>query len=274
MPDATSRSRPGVTGDLGRGEPLPSRGRMRAEVAIVLGLSLGASAVYSIVSIVNRLTRTEALADQKATLNNSLSERPAFDLVYQVLGVVFDLMPVALVVFLLWRSAAPRLGRLGIDATRPWRDGLGGVALAAAIGIPGIAVYLGGRALGISVDVVPTNLDAYWWTVPVLLLSALRAALTEEVIVVGYLFARLGDLGWGRWKIIVGSALLRGSYHLYQGFGAFIGNVAMGIVFGWLYTRFGRLVPLIVAHFLLDAAIFIGYPWAAATFPMLFGPSV
>ena len=274
MPDATSRSRPGVTGDLGRGEPLPSRGRMRAEVAIVLGLSLGASAVYSIVSIVNRLTRTEALADQKATLNNSLSERPAFDLVYQVLGVVFDLMPVALVVFLLWRSAAPRLGRLGIDATRPWRDGLGGVALAAAIGIPGIGVYLGGRALGISVDVVPTNLDAYWWTVPVLLLSALRAALTEEVIVVGYLFARLGDLGWGRWKIIVGSALLRGSYHLYQGFGAFIGNVAMGIVFGWLYTRFGRLVPLIVAHFLLDAAIFIGYPWAAATFPMLFGPSV
>jgi len=274
VPDATSRSRPGVTGDLGRGEPLPSRGRMRAEVAIVLGLSLGASAVYSIVSIVNRLTRTEALADQQATLNNSLSERPAFDLVYQVLGVVFDLMPVALVVFLLWRSAAPRLGRLGIDATRPWRDGLGGVALAAAIGIPGIGVYLGGRALGISVDVVPTNLDAYWWTVPVLLLSALRAALTEEVIVIGYLFARLGDLGWGRWKIIVGSALLRGSYHLYQGFGAFIGNVAMGIVFGWLYTRFGRLVPLIVAHFLLDAAIFIGYPWAAATFPMLFGPSV
>ena len=274
MSDAASRSRPNVTSELDRDELPPSRGRMRAEVAIVLGLSLGASAVYSIVSIVNRLTRTEALADQKATLNNSLSERPAFDLVYQVLGVVFDLMPVALVVFLLWRSAAPRLGRLGIDATRPWRDGLGGVALAAAIGIPGIGVYLGGRALGISVDVVPTNLDAYWWTVPVLLLSAMRAALTEEVIVVGYLYARLGDLGWGRWKIIVGSALLRGSYHLYQGFGAFIGNVAMGIVFGWLYTRFGRLVPLIVAHFLLDAAIFIGYPWAASTFPMLFGPSL
>ena len=274
MSDAASRSRPSVTTDLDRGDVLPSRGRMRAEVAIVLGLSLGASAVYSIVSIVNRLTLTEALADQKATLNNSLSERPAFDLVYQVLGVLFDLMPVALVVFLLWRSAAPRLGRLGIDATRPWRDGLSGVALAAAIGVPGIGVYLGGRALGISVDVVPTNLDAYWWTVPVLLLSALRAALTEEVIVVGYLYARLGDLGWGRWKIIVGSALLRGSYHLYQGFGAFIGNVAMGIVFGWLYTRFGRLVPVIVAHFLLDAAIFIGYPWAASTFPMLFGPSL
>ena len=251
----------------------PSRGRIRAEVAIVLGLSLGASAVYSVVSITNRLTLPEALGDQKATLNNSLSARPAFDLVYQLLGVFFDLMPVALVVFLLWQASAPRLGRLGIDATRPWRDGLGGLALAAAIGIPGLGVYLGGRALGISVDVVPTNLDAYWWTVPVLLLSAVRAALTEEVIVVGYLYARLRDLGWGRWNIIVGSALLRGSYHLYQGFGAFIGNFLMGVVFGWLYTRFGRLVPIIVAHFLLDAAIFIGYPWAAATFPALFGAS-
>lgn len=250
-----------------------SRARIRFEIAIVLGLSLGASAVYSVVSIVNRLTLAEALGDQKASLNNSLSARPAFDLVYQVLGVFFDLMPVALAVFLLWQATRPRLGRLGIDAARPWRDGLAGLALAAAIGLPGIGVYLGGRALGISVDVVPTNLDAHWWTVPVLLLSALRAALTEEVIVVGYLYARLGDLGWGRWKIIVGSALLRGSYHLYQGFGAFIGNLAMGIVFGWLYTRFGRLVPLLVAHFVLDAAIFIGYPWAAATFPGLFGAS-
>jgi membrane protease YdiL (CAAX protease family) len=117
----------------------------------------------------------------------------------------------------------------------------------------------------------PAALDTYWWTVPVLILSALRAALTEEVIVVGYLYARLQDVGWGRWKIIVGTAVLRGSYHLYQGFGAFIGNLAMGILFGWLYTRYGRLVPLIVAHFLLDAVIFVGYPWAATTFPALFG---
>jgi len=262
-----------VTGDAPSLSGLQSRGRIRFEIAIVLGLSLGASAVYSIVSIVNRLTLPQALADQKATLNSSLSARPTFDLIYQVLAVFFDLMPVALVIFLLWQSSRPHLGRLGIDATRLRRDGLGGIGLAAAIGIPGIAVYLGGRALGISVDVVPTALDTYWWTVPVLILSALRAALTEELIVVGYLYTRLGDLGWGRWKIIVGAALLRGSYHLYQGFGAFIGNFAMGVVFGWLYTRYGRLLPLVVAHFLLDAAIFVGYPWAAATFPDLFGTS-
>ena len=247
-----------------------SPARIRVEILIVLGLSLGASAVYSLVAITNRLTRDEALSAQTATLNISLSSRPTFDLIYQVLAVFFDLMPVALACFLLWQSTRPRLGRLGLDATRPGRDALWGVALAAAIGIPGLAVYLGGRALGLSVNVVPTALDAFWWTIPVLVLSAMRAGITEEVLAVGYLFARLRDLGWGTWQIILTSALLRGTYHLYQGFGGFIGNLAMGIVFGWLYHRFGRLLPLIVAHIAIDTAVFIGYPWAAASFPQLF----
>jgi membrane protease YdiL (CAAX protease family) len=33
----------------------------------------------------------------------------------------------------------------------------------------------------------------------------------------------------------------------------------MGLVFGYLYQRVGRVMPLVVAHFLLDAAIFVGY---------------
>ena len=95
--------------------------------------------------------------------------------------------------------------------------------------------------------------------------------IVEEVLVVGYLFARLRDLGWGKWQIILVSALLRGSYHLYQGFGSFVGNVAMGVLFGWLYARYGRVVPLIVAHFLIDAVTFVGYQWAASALPALFG---
>lgn len=249
---------------------LPSRRRIGAEILIVLGLSLGASAAYSVVSIVNRLTRPEALGDQTTSINNPLSDRPTFDLIYQLMGVFFDLVPVALVGFLLWQVTRPHLGRLGIDFTRPARDAIQGLGLALLVGIPGIGVYLAGRALGISVNVVPNALDTYWWTVPVLLLSALRAGVTEEVIVISYLFARLRDLGWGRWQIILASATLRGTYHLYQGFGAFVGNFAMGVLFGWLYTRYGRVLPLVIAHTVIDAAIFIGYPWAAATFPALF----
>ena len=236
----------------------------------MLGLSLGASAVYSLVAIANRLTREEALRDQTATLNPALSERPVFDLIYRFLDIFFDLVPVVLVVYLLWSAARPHLGRLGIDFQRPGRDTAWGMALALAVGLPGLALYFGGRAGGITVNVVPASLDAAWWIIPILLLSALRAGVTEEVIAVGYLFARLRDLGWGRWQIILSSSVLRGTYHLYQGFGAFIGNIAMGILFGWLYDRYGRLLPLIIAHVFLDAVIFIGYPWAYGAFPALF----
>ncbi|CAN5249187.1 CPBP family intramembrane metalloprotease [soil metagenome] len=237
----------------------------------MLGLSLGASAVYSIVAILNRVTREESLAKQTATLNAPLSERPVFDLIYQFLGIFFDLMPVALVVFLLWQVSTPHLSRLGVDLQHPKRDLGRGVLLALAIGIPGLGVYLASRAIGIGVTVVPTALDSYWWTVPILVLAALRAGLEEEVIAVGYLFARLRDLGWGTWSIIVLTALLRGSYHLYQGFGAFLGNAAMGVLFGWLYSRHGRLLPLVIAHVAIDTAVFVGYPWAASAFPALFG---
>ena len=253
------------------GAALVTRRRLTAEVLIVLGLSLGASAAYSVVAIVDRLTREEALSQQTQTLNSSLNSRPAFDLTYQLMGIFFDLVPVALVGFLLWQATRPHLGRLGIDFTRPGRDSLQGLALALVIGIPGIGLYAAGRALGFTVPVQASGLDAYWWTIPVLVLSALRAGVTEEVIVIGYLFARLRELGWGTWQIIVGSALLRGTYHVYQGFGAFVGNVAMGMLFGWLYSRHGRVLPLVIAHFVIDAAIFVGYPWAAATFPGLFG---
>jgi membrane protease YdiL (CAAX protease family) len=248
----------------------PSRGRLRAEILLVLGLSLGASAVYSIVSILDSVTRAKPLSSQTATLNGALSDRPLFDLIYQFLAIFFDLVPVALVAFLLWNAARPHLARLGLSFQRPVRSILIGLGLALLIGIPGIGVYLGSRALGIGVTVDPSPLNTYWWTIPILVLSALRSALQEEIIVIGYLFARLRDLGWKTWPIILAAAALRGSYHLYQGFGAFVGNFAMGVVFGWLYSRYGRVLPLVIAHFVIDTAIFVGYPWAASAFPGLF----
>ena len=248
-----------------------SRRRIGAEIAIVLLLSLAASAVYAIVAIIYRSVQQPDLSQQTATINRPLSELEIFDLVYRLLSVFFDLVPVALVCYLLWSSARPHLGRLGLTFDRPLRDIGAGLGLALAVGIPGLAAYLGFLAIGINATVVPTTGDTHWWTIPVLLLVAVRAAVTEEVIAIGYLYARLGELGWGRWRIILSSALLRGSYHLYQGYGSFIANVVMGIAFGWLYTRFGRLLPLVVTHFAIDAAVFVGYPWAAATFPAVFG---
>src|SRR5690606_26027 len=108
---------------------------------------------YSVVAIVERMTRPESLSEQTASINRSLNPRPTFDLIYQVMAVFFDLVPVVLVGFLLWQSTRPHLSRLGIDFTKPSRDALGGLGLALVIGIPGIGVYLLGRQLGITVPV-------------------------------------------------------------------------------------------------------------------------
>ena len=251
--------------------PPASRTRLRWEIAIVLALGLGQSAIYSVVQLAYRLTDSTPLADQTTTLNPSRSDRELFDLIYQVLSIGFSLVPVLLVCFLLWQNSRPRLGRLGLDGTRVGRDTSRGILLVLAIGIPGLSLYIVGRMLGWFVAVNPTGLDAHWWTVPILLLSAARASIQEEFVVLGYLFARLKDLGWGLWPIIVATSVLRASYHLYQGPGAFVGNLAMGLLFGWLYSRSGRLMPFLVAHFLIDATVFVGYPWAAATWPALFG---
>lgn len=252
---------------------MSSARRLRLEIFLVLGLSLGASAVYSIVSIVARLTAETPLSNQSAAINQSRATREWLDFTYQFLDVFFGLFVVALALYLLWRPGRSPFRRIGLDLTRPWRDLGAGLALVAVIGVPGLALYAAGRALGWTVAVVPAPLDPHWWTIPILVLAALKAALTEEVIVVGYLFTRLRELGVGPWATIVSSALLRGTYHLYQGFGPFVGNALMGVVFGWCYTRWGRTMPLVIAHWVLDIASFVGYPLAASWWPGLFVPT-
>jgi membrane protease YdiL (CAAX protease family) len=247
-----------------------SAARMRIEVSIVLALSLGASAVYSVVSIVARVTDERPLAQQSAALNQSRATREWLDFTYQFLDVVFGVAIVALVLYLLWLPGRDPFRRIGFDLTQPGRDAASGLLLAAVIGVPGLALYAASRALGFNVAVVPQPLDTYWWTIPILVLAALKAALVEEVVVVGYLFTRLRELGVGPWATIVASALLRGTYHLYQGFGAFVGNALMGVVFGWVYSRWGRTMPLVIAHWILDIVSFVAYPLAASWWPALF----
>jgi membrane protease YdiL (CAAX protease family) len=236
-----------------------SRRRLAVEVWIVLGLSLGQSGVYALVRIVARLTEATPLRDQTATLNPTLSPRPYLDLTYQLLHIGFALLPVALALYLLSDSGRGAVRRIGLGLAPVARTFAAGVGLAALIGVPGLAFYALGRALGITVQVQASALEAYWWTVPVLVLAALQNALLEEVIAVGYLMERLRELAWRRWSIIAASALLRGSYHLYQGVGPFVGNVVMGVVFAEYYRRRRRVAPLVIAHTILDIVAFVGY---------------
>ncbi len=236
------------------------RRTLRSETLLVLALSLGASAVSSLISFVGALTRPGGLKDQAANLNASHAPgRPWLDLSWQVFGIATALVPVFLVAHLLLREGAPGLRAVGLDRDRPGFDLTRGTGVAAAIGGTGLLFYLGVRAAGFNLTVVPESLPDVWWKIPVLIASAVQNAVLEEVVVVGYLLRRLGQLGWTPVAALAASAALRGSYHLYQGVGGLIGNMAMGVVFVLLYRRWGRVGPLVAAHALIDIVAFVGY---------------
>ena len=236
------------------------RRRLVTETLLVLGVSLGASAIWSLLSLVRKLTDPTPLGEQTTAMNTSRApDRPWLDLAYQLADILLPLVPVLLALFLLAQHL-PRPHRLiGLDLTRPGHDLLAGLGLAALIGLPGLALYLGARELGVNTTISAAGLPAIWWGVPVLILAAVGNALLEEVVMVGYLFTRWAQAGWPTVAIIVTSALVRGSYHLYQGFGGFVGNIAMGLVLGLVYARTRRVMPLVIAHTVLDVVAFVGY---------------
>ncbi len=243
------------------GIPELARALLWTELALVLLVSLGRSAIYSVVSIVSALTAPGPLSSQAANLNNSLApDRPWLDLTYQLLRIAFALVPVALAGYLLVRSGT-RLQEVWARGGRwaSWRDLGNGAWLAAGVGSVGVVFYLATFALGTNLTVVAQSLPGEWWQVPVLVLSAAQNAVLEEYVVLGFVLVRLRQLGFGDTAAIGLAALLRGSYHLYQGLGGFVGNLAMGLLFGWLYRRWGRVMPFVVAHTLLDVGAFVGY---------------
>ncbi|MGW4808980.1 CPBP family intramembrane glutamic endopeptidase [Kitasatospora sp. NPDC004272] len=237
----------------------PSRRLLAAELLIVLGLSLGASGITSLISFVGSLTEPAGLGSQVATLNASRAPgRPWLDLAWQLYYVARGLMPVVLVGYLLLREGSS-LRALGFDLRHKLSDLGRGTLVAACIGGSGLALYLAAQAADFNLTVAPSGLPDVWWRIPVLVASAWQNAVLEEVVVVGYLLRRLHQLGWGRPAAVAASAVLRGSYHLYQGVGGLVGNMVMGVVFCLLYRRWQRVGPLVAAHALIDTTAFVGY---------------
>jgi membrane protease YdiL (CAAX protease family) len=231
-----------------------------AEVLLLLGVSIGASALRSTLAISERLTRAEALSQQTAALNVSrLPDRPWFDLADQLLRISLAMVPVLFAIYLLSRYPGGGARLIGLDHRRPGFDLTSGAVLTAVIGIPGLALYVAALHLDLGVRIIPAALAPVWWAVPVLILAAVQNSLLEEVVGVGYLLTRLRELGWHAAAAVGAHALLRGSYHLYQGFGGFIGNALMGVVFALFYLRFKRVMPLVITHALLDVVAFVGY---------------
>ncbi|NIK58843.1 CPBP family intramembrane glutamic endopeptidase [Kribbella shirazensis] len=235
-----------------------SRRVLTREVWLVLALSLGASAVAAIISLTGVLTSGKAISGQTAVIVGSRAPgRPWLDLAWQVFAVVTALVPVALVGHFLARGRES-FRTIGFDLRDRIRDLGRGTAVAAAVGGAGLLFYIGAHATGANLTVDPSQLPGNWWRIPILIAVSAQNAVLEEVIVLGYLNHRLDQLGWSVGRATATSALLRGSYHLYQGLGGFAGNVVMGVIFSYLYRRWGRVMPLVVAHTLIDTAALIG----------------
>jgi membrane protease YdiL (CAAX protease family) len=242
---------------------LPLTGRDRIlqwwEIAAVFAVSLGASGVYALVSFIGSLTAQQSLSAQHVVLNGSQAPgRPLLDLFLQLVSLGSGVAPVLLVFYLLARNGEGP-SSIGVDRSQPGKDLLRGAALAALIGGSGLGLYLAAYKLGFNVNVVAENLPDIWWRFPVLILSALQNGLLEEVLVIGYLLTRLRRLGVSPFWAVAIAAVLRGSYHLYQGFGGFAGNAVMGVIFGVLFLRWRRATPMIIAHTLIDGVAFVGY---------------
>lgn len=230
----------------------------RIEFWLVVMLSLGASAIWSVISLIRKLQQAGGLAASTTTINRPLAETPWVDLISQLASIGLGLVPALLAIYLL------SIDQIRIGLRPRLKDLFQVIIVAAAVGIPGIGLYFLAAGLGLTSQVVPTALGDNWWTIPILLLAALKAGILEEVVVVAFFSEKLKKFRpeLSTAILIIGSALFRASYHLYQGYSAFIGNFVMGLVFAFWYSKTKRVAPLVMAHFLMDAVVFVGYPLA------------
>ena len=218
------------------------------EVGLVLALSLLPSAVNAIITLF------------EAPVANTVvvALYPSVELARQIADIVFTVAPVWLV-FYLARRSGEGLEPFGLGTARLRQDAVLGLVPAVIVSALGLGLYVAAIRRNVNRFVVPVPPLGHWWTIPVLLLGSFQNGLLEEVIVVGYLIRRLEQLRIPGVAAVAASALLRGSYHLYQGWGSFAGNVALGVFFGWIFLRWRRTWPLVTAHFLIDSAAGLAY---------------
>lgn len=177
-----------------------------------------------------------------------------------LLGILAYL-PVAAVVplglFLLERTGqSPKT--LGLDAPSLRRaiiPGLGigaaafGVEMAMALVLFAIFVNHSALVTNVSISGVPK-----YYVVFGVAVSAVTAV-TEEVLVNGYLITRLEQLGWAPRAAFTLSLILRTSYHVYYGLG-FIFTIPFGVFATRSFQKHRTLSRAIMAHFLYDAILF------------------
>lgn len=222
---------------------------MKKELGVVLLITFGMQGFRSLLRLIDALLQPAPLNEQSVQLHPAQTTTwldPLLQLSSAAILIGWGL----LVLLLLDKDGIrlPKMRKLDVPQ---------GALLAAVIGLPGLVFYLTALHFGLTKEVVPNSnwLSIVW---------SFANAFAEETVVVFWLLTRLKQLGCRAWVGVAASASLRGSYHLYQGVSAGVGNIVMGVVFAWVYQRTGRVWPLVIGHFLIDLVAFLGYPLLTA----------
>lgn len=288
QPTAISHATPGST----QLSPQDSR-CLRWEILLILSITFGTSGFRAILRLIESLSKPEGLGQQEAILNQQQSPLVWLDPLLQLSSSAVLCAWGGLAAFLLLRhlpskeaspirptypphpeqthqqhsaSSSTRLRTSHTSNGTALRQSiLHGLGLAAIIGIPGLVFYITAVHLGLSKQVVPTGLADNVWRLPLLVINSWANGFAEETIVVAWLATRMRQLNTSWPWIFAASSLLRGSYHLYQGISAGIGNIIMGIIYLWYWKKTGKIWPLIIAHGLIDTLAFAGYALLGST---------
>ena len=247
--------------DIERPVIAPPSERHGLELLAVLGVSLGMSGIYALLSLARAewTVRGGIGASTTTVVSGAQTTYPFLDLLDDLADLLHGLAPPLLALVLLARSPGGAGFGVGFDFRRIRHEAAQGVGFLALIGIPGLGLVYAAHKAGANASLQVVNFPDVWYRILYLLGSAFQNGLSEEIIVVAFMLTRLRQIGWTNQRALLAAALLRGSYHLYQGFGAFVGNAVMGVVFALFFMRFKRVMPLIVAHSILDTAAFVGY---------------
>lgn len=108
----------------------------------------------------------------------------------------------------------------------------------------------------------PTYDQAALFGIRIGLLSVLWVVLNpfhEELLVRAFLITEMEGLYHSTLLAVLVSVSLQTSYHLYQGPQAALSHVPTFLVFSWYYVRTRRILPVILAHLLLDASALAVY---------------
>jgi membrane protease YdiL (CAAX protease family) len=173
---------------------------------------------------------------------------------------------------LLWvasRLRGARWGDFGVARPKSWfRTVL--MSLGVALAVLGAVVMVINRIIAALPNLAPRDMSMYGYlagNLPNLIINVVAmwftAGFLEEFLWRGYLMNRLVDALGRRTKLawaisLVGSAVVFGLIHLFQGPIGMIRTGAIGLVFGLCYLAVGRnLWPLVIAHALIDTLDFV-----------------